>query len=101
MPVDAMPFPEATDSEIHRIARGLRQKDAAVISEVVDRYQYRLARYLLYLSGSREQVEDLVQETWVRVLARAGQYKADPGLRRGCSRSPAISRSTACDRGRS
>jgi hypothetical protein len=47
MPVDAMPFPEATESETHRIVRGLRLKDAALISEAVDRYQYRLARYLL------------------------------------------------------
>jgi RNA polymerase sigma-70 factor (ECF subfamily) len=75
MPVDAMPFPEATESETRRIAHGLRQKDAAVIGELVDRYQYRLIRYLVYLTGRREHVEDLVQETWVRVLGRANQYQ--------------------------
>jgi DNA-directed RNA polymerase specialized sigma24 family protein len=74
MPVDAMPFPEATETETERIARGLRHKDAALISEMVDRYQYRLVRYLIYLTGRREQVEDLVQVTWVRVLTRATQY---------------------------
>jgi RNA polymerase sigma-70 factor (ECF subfamily) len=75
MPVDAMPFPEAAESETQRIARGLRQKDAALIGEMVDRYQYRLVRYLYYLTGRGAPVEDLVQETWVRVLARAAQYE--------------------------
>lgn len=75
MPVDAMPFPEAAETETQRIARGLRQNDAALIGEMVDRYQYRLVRYLLYLTGRREHVEDLVQETWVRVLTRAAQYE--------------------------
>jgi len=31
-------------------------------------------RYLLYVMASRERVEDLVQETWLRVLDRGGQY---------------------------
>lgn len=38
------------------------------ISQMVDRYHYRLVRYLIYLTGRRDRVEDLVQETWVRVL---------------------------------
>src|ERR1700693_5188403 len=75
MSVDAMPFPEATESETQRIAHGLRHNDAALISEMVDRFQYRLVRYLIYLTGSREHVEDLAQETWVRVLTRAAQYE--------------------------
>jgi len=75
MSVDAMPFPDATETETQRIARGLHQNDAALIGEMVDRYQYRLVRYLLYLTGRREHVEDLVQETWVRVLTRAAQYQ--------------------------
>jgi RNA polymerase sigma-70 factor, ECF subfamily len=74
MPVDAMPFPEATEGETQRIARGLHRMDAALISELVDRYQYRLVRYLIYITGRREHVDDLVQETWVRVLTRATQY---------------------------
>ena len=75
MSVDAMPFPESAANDLQRIARGLRHKDPAVIGEMVDRYQYRLVRYLLYVTGRSEGVEDLVQETWVRVLARAAQYE--------------------------
>jgi RNA polymerase sigma-70 factor (ECF subfamily) len=41
---------------------------------MVSRYHYRLFRYLVYWTSNREHAEDLVQETWLRVLERAGQY---------------------------
>jgi RNA polymerase sigma-70 factor (ECF subfamily) len=41
---------------------------------MVSRYHYRLLRYLVYWTSRREQAEDLVQETWLRVLEHAGQY---------------------------
>jgi RNA polymerase sigma-70 factor (ECF subfamily) len=36
-----------------------------------------LLRYLLYLTGNREQAEDLFQETWMRVLLRGAQYNGN------------------------
>jgi RNA polymerase sigma-70 factor (ECF subfamily) len=74
MPVDAMPFTPPAETEGQRIARGLRRRDTALINQLVERYQYRLARYLIYLTGRRDSVEDLVQETWLRVLDRGPQY---------------------------
>jgi RNA polymerase sigma-70 factor (ECF subfamily) len=56
------------------IAAGLRRRDPDLLDALIEQYQYRLFRYLLYLSGSRETAEDLFQETWVRVLDRGGQY---------------------------
>jgi RNA polymerase sigma-70 factor (ECF subfamily) len=41
---------------------------------MVSRYHYRLLRYLVYWTSRREQAEDLVQETWLRVLEHAGKY---------------------------
>jgi len=41
---------------------------------MVSQYHYRLLRYLVYWTSRREQAEDLVQETWLRVLEHAGQY---------------------------
>jgi RNA polymerase sigma-70 factor, ECF subfamily len=74
MPVDAMPLLEPAETEARRIVRGLRRKDMALINQLVERYQYRLVRYLLYVTGRRERVEDLVQDTWLRVLDRGSQF---------------------------
>ena len=41
---------------------------------MIVRYQHRLLRYLLYLTGNREQAEDLFQEVWMRVLVRGAQF---------------------------
>jgi RNA polymerase sigma-70 factor, ECF subfamily len=74
MQADAMPLTGSAEAEAQRIARGLRCKDLAVINELIEWYQFRLARYLFYVTGRRENVEDLAQETWLRVLERGAQY---------------------------
>jgi RNA polymerase sigma-70 factor (ECF subfamily) len=61
-------------SDARELARGLRQRDVAVLLALVEQYQYRLVRYLIYLLGRREGVDDLVQETWLRVLERGSSY---------------------------
>jgi RNA polymerase sigma-70 factor, ECF subfamily len=62
------------NTETQRIARGLRLRDVALIHKLVEQYQYRLVRYLIYFTGRRDHVEDLVQETWMRVLDRGSRY---------------------------
>jgi RNA polymerase sigma-70 factor (ECF subfamily) len=64
----------ALTTDTQRIARGLRKKDVALLHELVEQYQFRLVRYLIYLLGRRDFVDDLVQETWLRVLERGGSY---------------------------
>lgn len=56
------------------IARGLRSQDPEMLDRLIDLYQHRLMRYLLFLTGKREVAEDLFQETWIRVLMRGAQY---------------------------
>src|SRR5262249_4703705 len=56
------------------IARGLKHRDPELLDLLIEQYQFRLFRYLLHLTSSRERAEDFFQETWVRVLERGGQY---------------------------
>ena len=62
------------ESDTQRIALGLRRRDVAVLDTLVEQYQYRLVRYLVSLLGRRDGVDDLLQETWLRVLQRGGSY---------------------------
>ena len=56
------------------IARGLKSQDPELLDRLIELYQHRLLRYLLFLTGKREVAEDLFQETWMRVLMRGSQY---------------------------
>jgi RNA polymerase sigma-70 factor (ECF subfamily) len=56
------------------IARGLQRRDPDLLDHLIEQYQYRLFRYLIYITGSRERAEDFFQETWIRVLERGHQY---------------------------
>lgn len=56
------------------IARGLRRRDPDVLDALIEQYQSRLLRYLVYLTSNRALAEDLFQETWLRVLERGNQY---------------------------
>jgi RNA polymerase sigma-70 factor (ECF subfamily) len=68
---------EQTKAENCVIAQGLKRQDADLLDELIVRYQHRLLRYLLYLTGNREVAEDLFQETWMRVLLRGAQYNGN------------------------
>ncbi|PYU63960.1 MAG: RNA polymerase subunit sigma-70 [Acidobacteria bacterium] len=56
------------------IARGLQRRDPDLLDHLIEQYQYRLFRYLAYLTGNKERAEDFFQETWIRVLERGHQY---------------------------
>ena len=58
------------------LAAALRRRDPEVLDQLIERYQQRLYRYLLFLTGNAALAEDLFQETWVRVLERGHQYNA-------------------------
>lgn len=56
------------------IAAGLRRRDPDLLEQLIELYQHRLFRYLLFLTGNRDLSQDLFQETWLRVLERGSQY---------------------------
>ena len=63
-----------TQSENAAIAQGLKKQNPELLDHLIELYQHRLLRYLLFLTGKREVAEDLFQETWMRVLLRGAQY---------------------------
>src|SRR5271166_6499223 len=67
-------FVDVMESEASAIARGLRRRDPDLLDRLIEQYQHRLLRYLIYLTSNRELAEDLFQETWIRVLERGHQY---------------------------
>ena len=68
----------AADEQVRRenlaVAEGLKRRKAGLLDELIVRYQHRLLRYLLFLTGNRETAEDLFQEVWMRVLVRGDQF---------------------------
>jgi RNA polymerase sigma-70 factor (ECF subfamily) len=67
-------FVNGMESETSVIARGLRRRDPELLDRLIEQYQHRLLRYLIYLTSNRELAEDMFQETWIRVLERGHQY---------------------------
>src|ERR1700678_485601 len=78
MQTGAMSIPAALAEQSERenlaIAVGLKRQDPELLDQLIELYQHRLMRYLLFLTGKREVAEDLFQETWMRVLLRGAQY---------------------------
>jgi RNA polymerase sigma-70 factor (ECF subfamily) len=79
--ISAQTFGSATQAaqELQRqenleIAAGLKRQDPQLLDQLIQRFQHRLLRYLLYLTNDRALAEDLFQEVWMRVLVRGGQY---------------------------
>ena len=52
------------------VARG----DEAALAVLIDRYAARVHAYLLRHSGNREDADDLLQETWVRIARSAKSF---------------------------
>ncbi|WP_263372073.1 RNA polymerase sigma factor [Granulicella cerasi] len=63
-----------TQHENAAIANGLKKQDPELLDFLIETYQHRLMRYLMFLTGKREVAEDLFQEVWIRVLRRGAQY---------------------------
>jgi RNA polymerase sigma-70 factor, ECF subfamily len=74
MDATACYFVNVMADENTRIAAGLRRRDPDLVDSLIEKYQHRLLRYLVYLTGRRDLAEDFFQETWIRVLERGRQF---------------------------
>jgi RNA polymerase sigma-70 factor, ECF subfamily len=70
----AVTHDEVARQESLAVAEGLKHQRAGLLEQLIVRYQHRLMRYLLFLTGNRDTAEDLFQEVWMRVLMRGGQF---------------------------
>src|SRR5262245_38792306 len=74
LPGQALTFSTLMQDEAKNIARGLQRRDPDLLDRLIEQYQYRLFRYLEYVTGDKARAEDFFQETWIRVLERGHQY---------------------------
>ena len=68
------------DSELELIAR-LRRRDAGAFDEIHAAWNARLFGFLARLSRSRDVAEDLLEETWLRLVRHA--HRLEPGTSLG------------------
>jgi RNA polymerase sigma-70 factor, ECF subfamily len=74
LPGSTLLFSTLMADDTKSLAQGLKRRDPELLDLLIEQYQYRLFRYLVYLTSSRERAEDFFQETWIRVLERGHQY---------------------------
>jgi RNA polymerase sigma-70 factor (ECF subfamily) len=66
-------------SELELIAR-LQAGDSAAFDEIYDAFNARLFNFLARLMRSRGRAEDLVEETWLRLVTHAARLQPDTRL---------------------
>src|SRR5512144_460259 len=64
------------DTELS-LVEGLRSGDPAAFNAVYEAYRARVFGFLLRLSRSRTVAEDLLDETWLRLVSKARSLRAD------------------------
>lgn len=62
------------------LVEGLRRGDEGAFDQVYEAYRPRLYGFLLRLSGRRDVAEDLLEDTWVRLVQRAPALRPDTQL---------------------
>jgi RNA polymerase sigma factor (sigma-70 family) len=67
------------ESELSLVA-GLRAGDVAAFDAVHERFNMPLFNFLARLSRRRDVAEDLLEETWLRLVARASTLREDTRL---------------------
>ncbi|MBU0616118.1 MAG: sigma-70 family RNA polymerase sigma factor [Planctomycetes bacterium] len=60
---------------LDRLLRRARRRDSQALHELVDMYSARVFGLLYRLTGSRETAEDLLQETFLRVVRAIPEYR--------------------------
>src|SRR5262245_19068887 len=62
------------------LVRRLRSAEASAFDEVHSAFNTRLYNFLVRLSRNRQVAEDLLEETWLRLVSRVGLLREDTRL---------------------
>ena len=71
----------AASAEELPLVEALRQGDEAAFTELVDRYQNALLRLATVYVRSRDLAEEVVQDTWLGVMAGIGRFEGRSSLK--------------------
>ncbi len=63
------------DKALSQAIRGAQGGDSAAYERIVEQYAGRIFGFLLRMTGSRHDAEDLLQEVFVRLVRTLGAYK--------------------------
>lgn len=71
-----MPFSKTQSESLdaQEVMRALSNRSADGLDELIEIYQHRLMRFLMYLTRDRDQAEEVFQEVWLRVLRCGSSY---------------------------
>ena len=58
-----------------------RVGDREALGELIGRFDRRLRYFISHISDSPETIEDVIQDTWVRVLAKIGTLRSADSFR--------------------
>lgn len=73
--------PTSVDRDLElQLVTGLRERDPAAFEAVHDAFNARLYNFLARLANSRDVAEDLLEETWLRLVSHAGRLQPDTRL---------------------
>jgi RNA polymerase sigma-70 factor (ECF subfamily) len=88
--------PDATQQNEIRLFERLAQRDASAMAELYALYSGPIYSFALRALGSREDAEELLQDTFVRLWEKALDY--DPALGRPFTWALLLARGLCCDR---
>ena len=69
------------DREDDELMAGIAAGEEAAFRLLVDRWERDVLAFLIHMTGSRDDAEDLAQETFVRVFRQAGRYRPEGKFR--------------------
>jgi RNA polymerase sigma-70 factor (ECF subfamily) len=66
-----------SDAALSELIKRAQQGDAAAFDRLVDAFAHRVGGFLYRMTGCREDLDDLVQEVFLRVVRMIGAYEHD------------------------